>query len=178
MTASNSGAAARLLIFGFLVLGSVVALNGCQPDPGQTSAPAAEPEISIDDPWMRAAPPTARVLAGYMVIENPRDEALTLVGAASPVADRVEIHETVVTDGLARMERRDRLEVPPGGRLVLEPGGAHLMFMQPAAVPVDGELVPLELLFEAGERVAVELRVRAGPADGGHEHHHHDAGRE
>jgi copper(I)-binding protein len=127
---------------------------------------------------MRAAPPSARVLAGYLIIENPRERAVALVGAASPVAERVEIHETVVADGLARMELRERLDVPPGGRLVLEPGGAHLMFIQPTAVPGDGEFVPVQLLFEGGESVAAELEVRAGPTDAGHEHHHHDHGRD
>ncbi len=148
-------------------------LAGCQADPGPQAAPPAEPQVSVSDAWMRAAPPTARVLAGYLVIENPRSRAVTLVGATSPVAQRVEIHETVVTEGLARMEARDRLEVAPGGRLVLEPGGAHLMFMQPAAVPAEGERVPVELRFEDGASVAVELQVRSGPGDPGHDHHHH-----
>jgi copper(I)-binding protein len=156
-----------------LAIGSLAALNGCQPDPGPKVAAPVDPDISISDPWMRAAPPSARVLAGYLVIENPRSRPVALVGAASPIAGRVEIHETVVTDGLASMERRDRLEIAPGGRLVLEPGGAHLMFIEPSAVPADSQLVPVELLFESGERVAVELVVRAGPADGDHEHHHH-----
>ena len=101
---------------------------------------------------------------------------MTLVGATSPVAAMVEIHETVVRDGVASMERRPELVVPAGGQLVLEPGGAHLMFMQPSAVPVAGETVPVTLSLGDGSTLEAVFAVRDGAAGSGHEHHHPEPG--
>lgn len=143
-----------------------------------TDITPADTRPTVADPWIRAAPPTARVLAGYMVVENPGTSAVTLVGASSPVAAMVEIHETVVRDGVASMERRPELLVPAGGQLVLEPGGAHLMFMQPSAVPGAGETVPVTLKLADGSTLDVEFAVRDGAAKPGHDHHHPESGQE
>ncbi len=154
-------------------------LSGCGPETTGTGSEVAEPTVvnpTVVDPWIRAAPPTARVLAGYLVLANPGAQAVTLVGATSPVAAMVEIHETVVRDGVASMERRPELVVPAGGQLVLEPGGAHLMFMQPSAVPVAGETVPVTLSLGDGSTLEAVFAVRDGAAGSGHEHHHPEPG--
>ena len=52
--------------------------------------------ISVTDPWVRATPATAGVGVAYMTIQNTGSAADALVGASSPVAKTVEIHETMV----------------------------------------------------------------------------------
>ena len=52
--------------------------------------------ISVTDPWVRATPATAGVGVAYMTIQNTGSAADALVGASSPVATTVEIHETMV----------------------------------------------------------------------------------
>ena len=48
----------------------------------------------------------------------------------SPEFGKVELHETTVEDGVARMRPLDSLVVPPGETVVLERGGKHLMLMR------------------------------------------------
>ena len=43
---------------------------------------------------------------------------------------------------------------------MLRPGGLHLMLMQPAAVLVEGERVPLVLVLDDGSEVQAVLTVR------------------
>lgn len=159
-----------------VVAGLAAGLAGCGKEPVGTTP--TEAGLTVADPWIRAAPPTARVLAGYMVVDNPGTQAATLVGAASPLAGMVEIHETVVTDGVASMEHRPELVIPAGGQLVLEPGGAHLMFMQPSAVPGEGETVPVTLRMGDGRSLEIDFAVRAGAAAPGHEHHQPGSGQD
>ncbi|MGH6923837.1 MAG: copper chaperone PCu(A)C, partial [Propylenella sp.] len=59
--------------------------------------------LLIDHPWARATPPGAKVAAGYLTIENHGGEADRLVSATAEIAAQVELHESVVVDGIARM---------------------------------------------------------------------------
>jgi periplasmic copper chaperone A len=100
------------------------------------------------------APPTDRVAAVYLTVANRGAEDDVLTGAGSDVADAVEIHETVVSDGSAGMRPVEALEVPAGSSLVLEPGGLHIM------------LIGLERPLRQGDEFVVTLEfARSGPLD-------------
>lgn len=51
--------------------------------------------IKVTDAWARNSPATASAGAAYLVIENPGTAADALLGASSPAAKTVEVHETV-----------------------------------------------------------------------------------
>lgn len=119
------------------------------------SEPAAP--LRVVGAWVRAVPPVAPMTAGYLRIENdgPAD---ALVGASSPQAERVELHETVTSGDRVAMEPRDRLEVPAGGTLELRPGGAHLM-LRGYRAPEGGGTVELRLRFASGRESLVAAPV-------------------
>lgn len=74
--------------------------------------------------------------AGYLVLTNNTDKPVVIDGVASPQFGVVELHETVLEDGIARMRRIEELIVPARGSVTLERGGKHLMLMrarEPAA---------------------------------------------
>lgn len=136
--------------------------------------------VEAEAAWIRAAPPTARMLAGYVVLHNRGSEALALVGASSERFGLTEVHETVEVDGVARMREVPRIELAPGTSAALEPGGRHLMLMRPASVPAEGEQVRILLKLSDGSELPVLFTVlRAAPeaADSGHDghagHEHH-----
>ena len=70
--------------------------------------------LHIDHPWSRALPPVAPTGAAYLQISNQGEQSDTLLGADTPAAEKVEIHEHVHADGLMKMQRVDRLELAPG----------------------------------------------------------------
>ena len=74
---------------------------------------------------------------------------------------RAELHDMREADGMMRMRPLAPLELAPAGRLALQPGGAHLMLMQPAAIPAAGTRVMVEFELADGRRVAVPFEVRA-----------------
>lgn len=135
-------------------------------------APAAAADLVVKEPWVREGPPTSKVLAGYMTIENPSDRPQSVVGASSPVFHAIEMHQTEIREGIARMVEQERLEIPAGGRLVLEPGGYHLMLMGAMQPVRAGDTVEIVLRLADGGQVSVAVPVRKAGADD-HAHHHH-----
>jgi copper(I)-binding protein len=131
-------------------------------------APAAA-EVAVNDPWVRAAPPTAKMLAGYAVLANDGGTDRHVVAAASPAFEKIELHRTVEEDGVARMIQQERFTIPAGGDLALEPGSYHLMLMRPHEPVGEGETVTLTLEFADGETREVSFPVRR--QGGGHHHH-------
>lgn len=116
--------------------------------------------LAIASPWARATPPGATVGAGYLAIENRGAQAERLVGATSPVAGQVELHAMTVENGVMRMRPlADGLELVPGGRIEIKPGGYHLMFVDLKQPLREGEHVPLTLEFRKGGNIDVELVV-------------------
>ena len=131
-------------------------------------------DIAVVEPWSRATPGSAKVGAGYLVIENRGTAPDRLVGGSLAVAGRVEIHEMSVTDGVMRMKPLENgLAVPPGGRVELKPGGLHAMFVDLKEPLREGQTIAGTLQFERAGTVAVEYRVGGIAAQGPGAHHHH-----
>lgn len=129
-----------------------------------TSAAAHEFEIGdivIDHPWSRATPAVAPSAGGYFTLTNNGTEPDRLVSITSPLAERVEIHESTVVDGVARMRPLpDGVEIAAGETVELQPGQIHLMFLRPSAPLVEGERFDATLSFEKAGDVEVEFMVQ------------------
>ncbi|MBU1336911.1 MAG: copper chaperone PCu(A)C [Alphaproteobacteria bacterium] len=130
--------------------------------------------IYIDHPMIQEAPPNAPVLGGYVTIHNNGDTADRLLAIESPVADKVELHQSVVTDGIARMQPMvSGLEVPAGEIVWLGDNGTHAMFVKPDRRYRAGDEIPATLVFEKAGRVDVTFKVeeRSTVEGPGHEGH-------
>lgn len=131
-------------------------------------------ELHPMSPWIREAPPTARVLAGFVMLHNGSDRERQLVAVDSEDFERVEMHRTLIENGMARMLPQESLVIPAQGMLSLEPGGLHLMLIGPRRALAEGDHVTLTLRFADGESLPVTFEVRKGSGDGmDHSHHSH-----
>ncbi len=120
----------------------------------------AQPTLSVDDAWVRAAPPAAQVLSGYFTVRNDARAPIALTRVESPNFARVEIHRSSIVDGVARMEAVDSIAVPARGEVVLAPGGLHLMLMEPLGAMSLGTTVYFVLTFDNGWTLEVTAPVR------------------
>lgn len=140
--------------------------------PADAAAPAAKPAacLSVEDGWIRLPPAPRPMLAGFGRIANGCRDVQVVVAVRSPRFGEVSLHETRMVDGVSRMRELERLPVAPAGEAVLQPGGLHLMLMQPDAVLAEGERVPLVLVLEDGREIHGSLVVaRQAPERGGGE---------
>jgi copper(I)-binding protein len=135
---------------------------------------SAAAELEISGAWIRALPPTQPTTAAYLSIANTGPDTVLVTGAGSEIAGRVEIHTTREVDGLSRMQQLEALELAPGERLSLAPGGTHLMLMELERMPAPGETFELCLELAQSDRICTEAEVRKSAGDNsGHHHHHH-----
>ncbi len=146
----------------------LVGLAGCGPS-SETVQPAqheAVAELRIEDAWAAPTPGGVEVSAGYFTAINGTAEEDALIGASSPRAARVEVHETVMQDGVMQMRPMSRAPIPAGQSLELAPGGRHLMFFDVDQPFTEGETIPVRLRFERAGELTVSLPVhRRGPEE-------------
>jgi periplasmic copper chaperone A len=121
-----------------------------------------QPSIEVERPWMRAVPNVMNVTAVYMTIVNNGEASARLVGGATRIADSVEpMVTTKEGQGLRQvvgMKGVDALEIPPHGKLVLEPNGNHLMVMGLKQHPKEGDQIDFTIKLEPGDQ-EVHLKV-------------------
>lgn len=139
------------------------------------AASAQAVELQVDDAWVRTAPPTAPARVGYMLLRNPTGETVALVGVTSPQFEKIEMHRTVLQEGMMRMEKVDKIEVPAGGEVRLEPNGYHLMMTGNPLPLATGAQVTFELQWNDGSIQQVIAGVRPTPDKDSGEHRHGSA---
>jgi copper(I)-binding protein len=127
----------------------------------------AQSSISIEQPWARATPHGAATAAAYMTIENHSDSEDRLVSAASPLADKLQVHEMSMTNGIMKMrEVLGGLVVPAHGSVTLSPGRYHMMMIGVKHGLNKGDDIPVTLTFQKGGSVAASVPVLSIAASG------------
>lgn len=116
---------------------------------------------TVGDPWVRVPMNAEGPTGAFLAISNPGPTEDALVGARSPAAAAVEIHETSMSaDGMMGMTPVERIGIPAGATVELAPGGLHLMLIGLAAPLAAGDEVELTLVFERAGEVTVTAEVR------------------
>ncbi|WP_207537330.1 copper chaperone PCu(A)C [Sabulicella rubraurantiaca] len=130
----------------------------------------AQPAVTVEEAWTRAAGQGATG-AGYMTLRSGAGDRL--LGAASPLAQRVELHNHIRDGDVMRMRPVEAVEVQPGTVVTLRPGGLHLMLYGLARPLSPGEQIPVTLRFERAGEIEARLQVQAAGArgPGGHGRH-------
>ncbi|NTW13365.1 MAG: copper chaperone PCu(A)C [Anaerolineales bacterium] len=114
------------------------------------SACGAKEGIEVRDAWARTSTEGMNS-AVYFVIQNHNAEADELIGAASDVADAVEIHESKMEGDVMTMNRVESIVLEPSAKVEFMPGGFHVM------------LIGLKQDLKAGDEIEVTLQFRNGP---------------
>ena len=129
------------------------------------SGPAA-PKLDASDGWARATG-GGDTTAAYVTIHNKGGaDRLTGVRAAIGTAG---LHESVMDSGVIRMrpiDPEEGMSVPSNGKLVLAPGGAHVMISGLKKPLEPGDRFPLTLQFDRARAEKVVIEVRQAVADG------------
>jgi copper(I)-binding protein len=131
---------------------------------------AAVAQVAVADAWVRGTVVGQRSTGAFMTLTAPADAAL--VGAASPAAKIVEIHQMTMEGGVAKMRAVPRIELPAGKRVALEPGGYHVMLMALQQPLKEGETVRITLTFEQrdGKRTSLDVNAPVRPLTQQHKH--------
>ena len=118
-------------------------------------------EIIIKDPYVRSSTPTSKTGAAFMTLMNQTDSDDRLVGVASDVAGRVELHTHIEdANGVMKMtEIEGGIPVAAGGMHEMKRGGDHVMFMGLNGPLEQGSEITVTLTFEKAGDVVVLIPV-------------------
>jgi periplasmic copper chaperone A len=130
------------------------------------AAPARAEEVKAGDlvitqAWSRATPGGAKIGGGYLTIENKGSTPDRLIGGSADVADKIQVHEMAMNNGVMTMRSLDNgLTIEPGKTVKLAPGGYHLMMLDLKGPLKQGDKVPVTLEFEKAGKVKLSLDVQ------------------
>ena len=128
------------------------------------AAPAAEAQgITVSGAWVRGTVQGQTAAGAYMQLKSA--EGAAVVGAESPAAGIVEIHEMRMEGNTMRMRRVEKLELPAGRAVELKPGGYHVMLMDLKALLKKGETVPITLKVRSKSGQTQDVLVKAEVRD-------------
>jgi copper(I)-binding protein len=137
------------------------------------AAVAAHAQTVVKDPWVRGT--VAGQKATGLFGQVTSTSGGKLVGAASPVAGVVEVHEMAMDGNVMKMRAVAAVELPAGKVVDFKPGGYHVMLMDLKQELKPGDTVPLTLVIEGagGKRETVEVKapVKAVADSSGHKKH-------
>jgi copper(I)-binding protein len=123
-------------------------------------AGTAADAVQVTDPYVRAVPPGQPNSAAFMQLTNQSDTDHTLVAAESPVAQTVELHTHVMEEGMMKMRRIEKIDLPAGQQVGLQPGGLHIMLIGLKQDLQPDAQVALTLVFEDGSKSEIQAPVR------------------
>lgn len=134
-------------------LGSAFALSACEQKP-----------LYVDQAYIRLSPNPQSPSAGYFTV-HAGTEPVALRDVTTEAAVRVEMHDSMMHDGMMTMKPIDQVDIPAKGVVRFEPGGRHLMLWSVnPAVAATGKIT-LTFLFSNGDRILVDAAVqKAGDA--------------
>ncbi|WP_019613641.1 copper chaperone PCu(A)C [Psychromonas ossibalaenae] len=121
---------------------------------------ASASPLTIDNAYVRATPPHAKNSAAFMVINNTEVREVQLIAVNSDIAERVELHNHIMQDGLMKMREVEQINIAPQGKAELQPGGLHVMFLGLKQELREGQSVRLSLYFDNGEQIIIDAPVK------------------
>jgi copper(I)-binding protein len=162
-------------LFRFSLLMSLLAsveVFACADKPHDAATP-----ISVTNAYIRALPPGQPNTAAFLTLKNTSDKSYKLGKLHSNAAEKVELHNHTMADGVMQMRPIENFEIAAGEEVVFAPGGKHIMFIGLKKSLKEGDEVLLNLCFTefCQQIILPAISVLNEPASKGGqaEHHHH-----
>ncbi|MBI4293347.1 MAG: copper chaperone PCu(A)C [Betaproteobacteria bacterium] len=130
---------------------------------GLAACAERQAQLEVESAWARATVRGQKTSAAYMHLKSA--QGATLVGAESPVARIVELHEMRMDDNVMRMRAVPKLDLPAGKTIEFKPGGFHFMLIDLKQPLGKGDSVPITLKIEGKDNTLRQLEVKAEVRD-------------
>ena len=118
----------------------------------------SEWNIAIKDAWAR--PTKAGMMsAAYFTIHNVGSVPDSLVQVSSNASKDVQIHLSYMNDGIMVMEEQPFVAIQASEQIHFQPGGYHIMIIQPTNDMEEGDSISLSLYFKSGMIIEETIQV-------------------
>ena len=116
--------------------------------------------LTIQDPYVRLAPPHAPATGAFMLIKNAGNSDRQLVKAESNVAKTVQLHNHINENGVMKMREVPSIDIKANGQAELKPGSYHVMLIGLTQPLKDGDPVAITLTFDDGSQQRISAPAR------------------
>ena len=121
--------------------------------------------LHVEKAEVRLSPVEGNPAVGYMELHGGRLD-VDLVSVVSDDVLRMEMHETVTEDGVAKMKPLKKVAIPRGDVVKFEPGGKHLMIWGVGPYSKQRGLLTMTLIYSNDDRIEIDAAVKtAGSAE-------------
>lgn len=127
-------------------------------------------DLHVAHPWAQESLGSITAGAVYFTIENRGAADDSLIGAEATVAAATEIHGTEEDNGVKRMHRAEKVDIPAGASVAFAPRGPHIALIDLVEPLNVGDSFPLILSFEKAGQISVTVKVEE--VGGGTPHAH------
>ncbi len=122
-------------------------------------SPSTEsPGLQFYKGWVRALPPGSGMTVAYGELRNSSNQEIALESFDSNAFVNVSLHQSIMENGVSRMQEKAEVVIAAGSSLKLEPGGLHLMMMNPTMDVQPGDEVEISI-SGGGHRYSFTLPV-------------------
>lgn len=121
----------------------------------------AGPALAILDVQILAPLPGSNAAVAYFSLVNNGDTRIIVERVSSPQFQSVEIHETTIDDGIARMAKLEQTAIDPGRPVEFRSGGKHLMLMQARDSTAPGTTVTLEFHYATDGMTVISAQLQS-----------------
>src|SRR5574343_1068745 len=87
----------------------------------------AADNVSVQDPYVRLAPPNAPATGAFMVIKNNGDKDIKVLKAENPASKVTELHTHLPEGGVMELSPMPAIDIKAKGGTVVKKGGLHVM---------------------------------------------------
>lgn len=132
--------------------------------------------VSVQDAYVRLAPPNAPATGAFMVIKNNGEKDVKVLKADNSASKVTELHTHLNEAGVMKMRPVSAIEIKSKSEAVLKPGGLHIMLIDLKAPMKEGDVVPITLSFDDGSSKVIDAKVvrpTVAPAPMDHMSHKH-----
>jgi copper(I)-binding protein len=117
----------------------------------------------VDGAYVQLNPNPDNPAAAYFTIHGG-SQPLTLRAIETDSAVRLEMHESMSTNGMMEMKPLENVDVPAGATIKFAPGGKHVMLWQINQQAIAAGKMQFKMIFSNGDRLLVDAVIQG--ADG------------
>ena len=128
-------------------------------------------KTTADGAWARATVPGQNMGGAFITLTSDQDA--TLIGASSPVSEKMELHTMKMEGEKMLMAQVPSIPLPANTQVQLKPGSLHLMFMGLKQPLTEGQAVPITLKIKLSSGYVETLTIQAPVKSLAHSVMHH-----
>lgn len=124
-------------------------------------AACADPApLYVDQAWVQLNANPKAPSSGYFTIHGGPED-VTLRSVQTEGAINIEMHDSVMKDGMMTMTPIDSVAVPAKTKVAFAPGGKHLMIFSINPAVVKAGKMTIMFIFSNGDRLPVDATIRS-----------------